>query len=205
MKNIATFLFAVTLLTACSKKEADPQPASPQAPVQAATINMAFDYYAVGNSPASTESLSLLATKPVYKMYSDRLEVNMQAVNSAGFVQDRILLTIPLSRQKAGLVGTYTLASQPDASLGEMLVNYTRPSNSSSAYDNVYSSNSARVEGSFTLAAYDASRHIISGSYTVKFLNVKGPFSFVDYSSTGDPRRNGDLRLNGSFQELPLN
>jgi hypothetical protein len=127
--------------------------------------------------------------------------VKLEAINTNNFVQDRVLFTIPISRQKAGLTGTYTLASQPDAGLGDALVTYTRPSNSTSALDNVYGTNSARLEGSFIITSYDASRRIISGSYTVK---MKGPFSFVDVNSAGDPRRDGDVRLSGTFQEVPL-
>ena len=205
MNKLITFCLAAAVLTACSKKAADPQPtATAPAPVQAATINMAFDYYAVGNSPAMTQSLSLLATKPTYQVFSDRLEVKLEAFSAANFLQDRVLFTIPISRQKTGLLGTYTLASQPDAGLGEVLVKYTRPSNSTSAFDNVYGTNSARLEGNFVITSYDASRRIISGSYTVKALNVKGPFSFVDNTSSGDPRRDGDLRLSGTFQEVPV-
>lgn len=205
MKNIASLALAAILLSACSKKEADPQPQpAVPAPVQAATINVAFDYYATGNSPASTQSLSLLAAKPTYKALADRLEVKLESLNSLNFVEDRVQFVIPISRQKTGLMGSYTLASQPDASLGEVLVTYTRPSNSSSAYSNVYSGNQSRLEGSFIITSYDASRRLISGSYTVKALTVKGPFSFLGVGSASDPRRDGDLRLSGTFQELPL-
>ena len=202
MKNLAALLLAAASLAACSKN--DPQPATPAAPApaQAATINVAFDAYATASQPASTESRSLLATKPVYKVYSDRLEVTLKAFYPNGDVQDQAVFTIPLGRQKVGLAGTYTLASQPDASLGEVLVNYTRPAGTSGAI-NAYTSNSTRLEGSFTLSAYDASRRIISGSYAVKCLNVKYPFSFLAAGSSGDPRRDGDLRLSGTFQELP--
>ena len=205
MKNIAIFLFAATSLAGCSKKEADPQPTViAPTPIQAATINVAFDYYATGTSPASIQSLSLLATKPMYQQFPDRLQIKLEALNSNNFVQDRVLFAIPVSRQKAGLVGTYTLASQPDAGLGEVLVTYTRPSNSTSAFDNVYGTNSARLEGNVAITSYDAGRRLISGSYTVKVINVKGPFSFLDTSSASDPRRDGDLRLTGTFTELPL-
>lgn len=204
VNKLITLCLAAATLTACSKKE-EPQPvASTPAPIQAATVNTAFDAYATGSSPATTQSISLLATKPTYQVFSDRLEVKLEALNTNNFVQDRVLFTIPVSQQKVGLAGTYTLASQPDAGLGEVLVKYTRPSNSTSTFDNVYGTNSARLEGNFIITGYDASRRIISGSYTVKMLNVRSPFSFVDTRSSGDPRRDGDLRLSGTFQEVPL-
>ncbi len=203
MKNLAsTLLLSSLLVTACSKKDPDPQP-TPSTPAQAATVNVAFDNYATASQPASTESLSLLATKPTYQAFSDRLEVKLEVANVLGLVQDRVLLVLPIGRQRNGLVGTYTLASQPDASLGEVLVTYRRPSNSNSAYDNVYGSNTAKLEGSFTITGYDASRRLLSGSYAVKALNVKTPFSFIGAGSGDDPRRSGDLRLGGTFQELP--
>ncbi len=207
MKNLAsTLLLSSLLFTACSKKDADPQPtpsAPAPAPAQAATVNVAFDNYATASQPASTESLSLLATKPTYQAFSDRLEVKLEVADVRGVVQDHVLFVLPISRQKSGLVGTYTLASQPDASLGEVLVTYRRPSNSLSEYSNVYGSNTAKLEGSFTITGYDASRRLLSGSYAVKALNVKGPFSFLSAGSWGDTRRSGDLRLSGTFQELP--
>jgi hypothetical protein len=63
-----TLCLAAATLTACSKKE-EPQPvAATPAPIQAATVNTAFDAYATGSSPAATQSLSLLATKPTYQV-----------------------------------------------------------------------------------------------------------------------------------------
>ncbi|GAA4037929.1 hypothetical protein GCM10022409_23990 [Hymenobacter glaciei] len=206
MKKLASFLLAVTLLTACSKKEADPQPTPAQpAPAQAATINMAFDFYPTASSPASTQSLSLVPQKPAGELLSDRLVIKLEHANAANFVGDQVQFTLPLSRQKSGLVGTYTLASQPDASVGEVLVAYNRPvSASANAYSNTYNSNNARLEGSLIISAYDAPRRLISGTYTVKAVNVKSPFLFLGYNSTSDPRRDGDLRLTGTFTELPL-
>lgn len=205
MKNIVPLVLTAILLSACGKKAADPQPQpTAPAPVQAATINVAFDYYATSTAPASTQSLSSLAAKPTYQALADRLEVKLENLNTLNFVDDRVQFVIPISRQKNGLTGSYTLASQPDASVGEVLMTYTRPSYSSSAYSNVYGSNQARLEGSFIITSYDAARRLISGSYTVKALNVKGPFSFLGAGSAGDSRRDGDLRLSGTFQELPL-
>lgn len=206
MKKLASFLLAATLLTACSKKETDPQPTPPPpAPAQAATINMAFDFYPTPSSPARTQSLSLVPQKPAGQLLSDRLVIKLEYANGINFVEDQVQFTLPLSRQKPGLVGTYTLASQPDASVGEVLVAYTRPiAASANAYFNTYDSNRARLEGSLVISAYDATRRLISGTYTVKAPNVKTPFLFLGYNATSDTRSDGDLRLSGTFTELPL-
>ena len=204
MKNLASFLLAATLLTACSRNGTDPQPAPP-APAQAATINMAFDFYPTASSPARTQSLSLVPQKPVGQLLSDRLVVKLEYANALNILEDQVQFTLPLSRQKPGLVGPYTLASQPDTSVGEVLVAYTRPINASAnAYFNVYDSNRVRLEGSLVISAYDAGRRLISGTYAVKALNVKTPFMFLGYNSSGDSRPDGDLRLSGTFTELPL-
>jgi hypothetical protein len=202
MQNFFLFLLGLSLLTGCAKKEDAPQPAPAPTPAQAATVNIAFDAYATASQPASTESLSLLATKPSYQVFPDRLQVTLEVLSVINTVQEQVVFTLPLSRQKNGLVGTYTLASQPDASLGETLVAYTRPSGSTSAFSNVYGTNSARLEGTFVVSSYDAARQLLSGSYSVKALNVRGPFSFLGVGSVGDPRRTGDLRLSGTFQEI---
>jgi hypothetical protein len=203
VKNLVAILLAATLLGACSKKEADPQPVPATPPAQAAGIDVKFDYYATGSTPATTRSMSLLADKPTWKQSSDRLTITLEKLDVLSSVQDRVELTIPLAKQKAGLVGTYVLASQPNTSLGEALFNYVRPG-SNSAYSNVYSSNGNQVAGSMVITSYDAKRQLISGSYNARFTNVKGPFSFLGVGSVGDPRLDGDLTLSGTFQEIPL-
>lgn len=204
MKKLTSFLLAATLLSACSKKGTDPQP-TPAPPAQAATINMAFDFYPTASSPARTQSLSLVPQKPAGQLLNDRLVIKLEYADAANFVVDQVQFTLPLGRQKPGLVGTYTLASQPDASVGEVLVVYNRPvSASANAYFNTYESNQSRLEGNLVIGAYDATRRLVSGTYTVKAVNVKSPFSFLSYNSSGDPRPNGDLRVSGTFTELPL-
>jgi hypothetical protein len=203
VKNLASLLLAVTLISACSKKEADPQPTPVTPPAQAANIDVKFDYYSTGSTPATTQSISLLADKPTWKQASDRLTITLEKLNVLGTAQDRVELTIPLNKQKPGLVGTYVLASQPNTTMGEALLEYVRPG-SSSSYSNTYGSNGNQVAGNMVITSYDTKRQLISGTYTARFTNVKGPFSFLGVGSVGDPRLDGDLTLNGTFQELPL-
>ena len=202
MKTFSSLLFAATLLTACSKKDADPQP-TPAAPVQAATIDVRFDYYAAGSAPATTQSISLLADRPSWKQTADRLTLTLEKQNVLNKVEDHVDVVIPVSKLKTGLVGTYVLASQPNTSGGDALMTYLRPG-SVDAYSNVYTSNANQLDGNLVITEYDAQRHLISGRYTVRFVNVKGPFSFLSINSAGDPRRDGDLTVNGTFQELPV-
>lgn len=201
MKNIATFLVAAALLTGCSKKEADPQPAP--APAQAATIDVVFNYYATGNEPASTQSMSLLADRPSWKKTADRLTLTLDKQSVVNTLEDQVEVVIPLNKQKAGLVGTYVLASQPNTTAGDAMITYLRPG-SSSTYPNYYGSNTNQVAGTLVITSYDAQRQLISGRYSAQFTNVKGPYSYLELGSAGDPRRDGDLAVSGTFTEVPM-
>jgi hypothetical protein len=204
MKFLTPSCLALIVLAACSHKDADPQPA-PVAPVQAATLDVKFDYYATTSLPASTQSKSLLADKPTWKQASDRLTITLEVLNVISTVDDHVDFVLPLSKQKPGLTGTYTVASQPNTTAGDALASYIRPvPSNSSAYPNVYTSNSNQVTGTLTITSYDAKRQLLSGTYQARYSNVKGPFSFLGMGSVGDPRRDGDLTISGTFQEIPL-
>lgn len=190
-----TFLTSASLFTiACQKDSADqPQPA---VPVQEATLNMTFHY----TSPDETRGINHLADRPSGQQLSDQLVVRFS--NSQTIPIDQLEFTLAKSRQKPGLAGTYTLSSQPDPGAGDVQVSYLRPTPSSSAIGNLVTGNSHRLTGSFVISSYDATRQLISGSYTVEAPGSKDPFVFL--STGSDTRRSGDLRLYGTFTEVPL-
>lgn len=205
MKTYPLACLALSLLAGCSKKEDAPQPV-PVAPVQAGTINVVFDASATATLPASTQSKSLLANKPTWQQNSDRLTIKLESLNVINTVDDHVDFVVPVGKWKTGLTGTYALASQPNTTAGDALVSYLRPlPSSSSAYPNSYTSNANQLAGTLTITSYDTQRKLLSGSYQVRFINVKGPFSFLGIGSMGDPRRDGDVTVSGTFQEIPLN
>jgi hypothetical protein len=192
---LAASILALTLGTAACQQDPSDQP-QPAAPVQEATLNMTFRYY----SPDETRGINHLADKPAGQLLPDRLTVKFS--NNLTSPTDQLELTIAKSRQKPGLAGTYTLASQPDPGQGDVQVSYLRPSPSSNTIGNLVSSNSHRLTGSLVISSYDAARNLISGSYSVEAANSKDPFVFL--SSGLDTRRAGDLRIYGTFTEVPL-
>ena len=199
LKNLLLALIALTLgITACQKDDNSPRP-TVAAPAQEATLNLVFRYY----SPDESRGINYLADKPAGQLLTDRLTVkftnNFPGLGST----DQIEFVLPKSRQKPGLVGTYTLASQPDPGQGDVQVSYQRAGTADTHRNGVHS-NSNRLEGSFTITSYDASRNLISGSYTCSAPNSKDPFTFLTNGSSADSRRDGDLRVSGTFTEVPL-
>ncbi|WBO83681.1 hypothetical protein [Hymenobacter yonginensis] len=192
---LLTLLTSATLFTVACHKDQDDQP-QPAAPAQAATLNMTFHY----TNPDETRGINHLADKPSGQQLADRLVVTFS--NSQANPVDQIEFTIAKSRQKSGLAGTYALASQPDPGAGDVQVRYLRPTPSSAAIGNLVTGNTHRLTGSFIISSYDANRQLISGSYTVEAADSKDPFTFL---TTGvDNRRSGDLRVYGTFTEVPL-
>ncbi|MCA8831876.1 hypothetical protein [Hymenobacter pini] len=119
-------------------------------------------------------------------------------------IEDRLEFMLPQSRQKSGLVGTYTLSSQPDPGQGEMQVTYERPYPGTGVFLNKYSGNTSVMEGSFTISEYNAGRKLLSGSYTFTIRQVRDPFQFLTIGSSLDPRRLCDVKCYGTFREIPL-
>lgn len=131
--------------------------------------------------------------------------LRIDAIEVINHGDSRIEFVLPVSRQKTGLVGSYSLASQPDINQGDVLVTLTRPYyNLSTVSANLYTSNSERLTGSFIITSYDAARQLISGSYSVDAPNVQDPQAYDVVAVPGDIRRWGDLHFAGIFQEVPL-
>lgn len=193
------FLTTASLFTIACQKDAADQP-QPAAPAQEATLNMTFRYY----SPDETRGINHLADRPGGQQLPDRLTVKFNNSPGPNGPTDQIEFTIAKSRQQPGLAGSYTLASQPDPGQGDVQFSYLRPSPGGSAIDNRVSSNSHRLTGSFIITRYDAVRNLISGSYLVEAANVKDFFFFTTASGPADTRRPGDLRVYGTFTEVPL-
>lgn len=192
---LVTLLTSATLFTVACHKDQDDQP-QPTAAVQAATLNMTFHYA----SPDETRGINHLADKPSGQQLADRLVVTFS--NSQTSPTDQLEFTIAKSRQKSGLAGTYALASQPDPGAGDVQVRYLRHTPSSAAIGNLVTGNTHRLTGSFIISSYDANRQLISGSYIVEAADSKDPFTFL--TTNIDTRRSGELRVYGTFTEVPL-
>src|SRR5688572_24467674 len=121
MKLVASLCLFAGLLSACSKKDAEPKPTPPKVE---ASLNLSFDFYATPGRPAETQSASFMATRPGGPLLPDRLVLRFENAVAGVGPSDRVEFTLPTSRQKPGLLGTYTLASQANMGMGDVQVIY---------------------------------------------------------------------------------
>jgi hypothetical protein len=194
MKNLFAFCLPALLLLGCSKKEVTPTPLPP-APAQEATVNVAVTYYDA--TPA--RGASYLGENPVARHSTDRVEF----VFNSPFASDQLKFVLPKSKLKAGWIGTYTVGTQPNPGLGDVLVEYLRPI--SGAISNSYSSNGNVIESAaFNVTAYDASRQLLAGNFTLLVRRAKNPYSFLmtPVSPAQDTRSDADIKLYGGFNEV---
>jgi hypothetical protein len=194
--------FGLLALTSCRKDDNQrpaPMPAQP-APVQEANVNFVYTY------PDESKGQTFLARDPKGKLESSRLSLTFEKElrQNAVTTDERLEFMLPQSRQKPGLTGTYTLSSQPDPGQGEMQITYERPYTGTSSFANKYSGNTSVMEGSFTISEYNASRKLLSGSYTFTIRQARDPFQFLAFGSFSDPRRLCDVKCYGTFREIPL-
>lgn len=197
----ATMLTASLLGTSCGKDcEPTPEPVA-ATPIQAATLHVFFEYA----GSADGRSVSYLADKPTGQLASDRLTLTLNNMFPAVGPSDKVVFVLAKSQQKPGLVGTYSLASQPDASKGDVQTTFFRYSSIKENTDNYVASNLNQLSGSLVITAYDAARQLISGTYEIKAAGIRDVFTFrPNFDSNPDSRRLGNLRVHGSFQEIPL-
>ncbi|GGG28249.1 hypothetical protein [Hymenobacter glacieicola] len=197
--RILSGISMLTLVAGCQKDTEMPEPTVAPA-VQEANLNFTYTY------PTESKGQTFLAQAPSGKLASDRLTLVFEKEpRPAGMgTEERIEFLLPKGKQKAGLVGTYTLSSQPDPGQGDMLATYERPTYGSGVYLNKYSGNSHRLEGNFVITEFNAARQLISGSYTFTIRNAKDPYVYLAVGSQADSRRDCDIKVYGTFKEIPL-
>lgn len=181
---------------------ADPQP-QPTAK-QTAIVNEGFTAYATSTLPVTSQTKALVADKPTGQLRTDKLTLVLPVLDGGNRLNSQVEFVLPAGQQRAHLVGTYQLASQPNAAQGEALLTYARPSNDNTLRGNYFSSNANAVAGTLTITYYDAGNHIISGNYQAQLPGVKDPFVYVATGYPRDERRVGDLQLSGTFVEVLL-
>lgn len=197
--RITPALFILVLTTSCQKDKEMPEP-NVAPPVQEANVSFTYAY------PGENKGQTFLAHAPTGKLSSNKLTLVFEKEvrpNGLG-TEERVDFLLPKSNQQTGLVGTYTLASQPDPGQGDVLVTYERPVYAPGVFLNKYSSNTHVMEGSFTITEYNAGRQLISGSYTFTIKQGKDPFTYLGTSSQVDSRRACEIHGYGSFKEIPL-
>jgi hypothetical protein len=99
----------------------------------------------------------------------------------------------------ANLVGTYTLKTKLDAT-GDTEFKYQIEKPDSRNYSSVYDRLIYNPQGSFTITAYNATQHLLSGRFTVEVANAADPFAPSDQSIW----RRCNLKLEGNFANVPI-
>ncbi|UPL48630.1 hypothetical protein [Hymenobacter sublimis] len=197
--RILSGISLLTLLASCQQDIETPEP-TVTPPVQEANINFTYTY------PTESKGQTFLAPAPSGRLASDKLTLLFEKEpRPAGLgIEERVEFVLPKGKQKAGLVGTYTLSSQPDPGQGEVLATYERPAYGTGIYLNKYSGNSHRLEGSFVITEFNSARQLISGSYTFTIRNAKDPYVYLAVGSQADSRRDCEIKSYGTFTEIPL-
>ncbi|MBX0291362.1 hypothetical protein K3G63_12990 [Hymenobacter sp. HSC-4F20] len=198
VRILPTF-FILALTASCQKDKEMPEP-TVAPPVQEANVSFTYTY------PGENKGQTFLAYAPTGKLSSDKLTLVFEKEarpNGLG-TEERVDFLLPKSKHKNGLVGMYTLSSQPDPGQGDMLVTYERPPYAPGVFLNKYSGNTHVVEGSFIITEYNVGRQLISGSYIFTIRNTKDPYVYLATGSGADVRRDCTIKGYGTFKEIPL-
>jgi hypothetical protein len=196
--------FALVVLglstTSCEKKQ-DPTPA-PTPPVVPVTP--------IQPDPAAESSMDrsviyLNSLKPnMLRNYTPSQIASAAAIKNSEFKfstyadrtqstsNDFLVMTIAASQLKPDLVGEYSLRSLPDPTQGVVYTSYSITGSSTF----IYSQSDNRMQGTFRITAYDASRKLISGNYEVLVTSVTDPYD--NYRSICD------VKLAGTFQNIKV-
>ena len=195
MNKLASLLLAAVLLTACSKKEADPQPAP--APAVRADITRTFTY--PGNSGFDT---ALTYTQKTLQIRGQLDATKLLLFFDAPEGSDNLAFTIPAVALAAGLPGTYALRDRQNSPGKVVETDYTykivnTPSVSSF---HLYASARNNMTGRVIITAYDAQRRLLNGSFEMTMDGVSDPRE--DFPSPMPMPCN--VKVTGSFENLKL-
>ncbi|QIX61212.1 hypothetical protein FY528_03195 [Hymenobacter lutimineralis] len=199
MKTTARFVLAATLLlgvAACDSKENDPQP---EAPAPAATFTMGSSIYYPSPNVIAAISYPSGDVQHQAILNDELLYVHFDAKEG----RDAVNFTIERSQLTAAIIGTYTLKSMPNTESGAADVRYVyyRENKPGSISGSIYDSNNSHMGGQLTVTAYDAKRHLLSGSYEMRMENITDP---TDASWDPTDKERCNLTLWGTFSNLPI-
>ncbi len=116
---------------------------------------------------------------------------------------DAISFLIAADKLTAGVLGTYSLKSQPDPNPGAVTTRYTLYSKNTtgSSAGVIYGSSWNIMLGELKITSYDASRRLISGSYSLQMDNLPNPF---DGGVNNTEKEHCNLKVTGTFTHVKL-
>ncbi|RTQ49578.1 hypothetical protein EJV47_12195 [Hymenobacter gummosus] len=116
--------------------------------------------------------------------------------------RETMSLSIDRSALSTGLLGTYALRSVRDSRHPAVArYGYNYKITDSGTAGSYYTSDLSELQGQVRITAYDAGRHLISGSYEVRLPDESDP---TDSVRTRANQLRCRLTLGGSFENLPL-
>ncbi|MCR5888497.1 hypothetical protein LRS06_12110 [Hymenobacter sp. J193] len=199
MKTTTHFVLAAALLlgvAACDSHENEPEP-EVHAPVATFTMGSSIHYPAPNVTTAISYPSGYVQHQAI--LNDELLYVHFDAKEG----RDAVNFTVERSQLNASIVGTYSLKSMPNPEAGAAEVRYVyyrenKPGNISAS---IYDSNNSGMSGQLTVTAYDAKRHLLSGSYELRMKNISDP---NDTSWDPTDKERCDLTLWGSFTDLSI-
>ena len=194
-------LFILTMLAwtaaACGSKDNDPAPTTPTGPAMELTMTRTQDYLGDRTDAGITYTHATMSGQ-------GRLanqELSLYFAPKEGL--DAISFVVAANKLATGMVGTYTLKSQPDPTLGVVVTRYTLYSKNTtgSSTGTIYDSSWSLMPGELKITSYDAQRGLISGSYTLQMDNIPDPF---DGRLGSTEKEHCNLKVTGAFTNLKL-
>jgi hypothetical protein len=181
---------ALGILASCSRDSDLPQPEAE------ATYSRTVVYLDAASPSRLDSTFKSPTLKPFARQNATVFTVFLQPLPNREAVSFNLLrANLPASR-----VGTYTLKTKQDATR-DTDFEYRIEKPDTKGYSNwLYSRLVHSPTGSFTITAYDATHHLVSGNFTVDLANVSDPFAL---NSEFSPRR-CNLKLQGSFTNAPV-
>lgn len=197
MKLHATpaLILVLTLLLAagCNKNDREETPAPRPEPT--ATFSRSIRYHDNTERRDTTYPAQTLGTYAGQNAQTLTVGVHAKALNEG------IRFALDRARLPAALSGTYTLrTAQEFLTRDADLTYYFDVPPARGGGTSFYLSNSQTLTGSFTIAAYDANRQLLSGTYTTTLVNAPDPRA----PAFSTARRRCDIIISGSFTDIPL-
>jgi hypothetical protein len=196
MKRLTALCLTAVLATACSKKEADPQP-QPADPAVQAEMTRTFTFPTNSGSDAG-----LTYTQKSMRLIGKQDATGLVLAFDVPEGSDFVAFTIPNAALSANWQGAYALRTQPSSVGGVVETQYTytilKVPGATSAQ--LFFSNNNSMVGKVVVTAYDSQRRLLAGTFEMAMDAVNDPRE--RNPATGAPRCN--VKIMGRFENLKL-
>ena len=201
MKLFYSVLAAALLLTACEKKTktetADPTPeAALSRSINYTQLNSVLTANYSGNNLLQAQAL----------IDGDQIIVGLFATpkvnNTTG---DGVAFKLAKAHLQTGLAGTYNLDAQTAPAVQSARYNHMWQKENGGFWSSIHeTSMGLKIEGTLTIATYDADRKLLTGSFNMVIRDLISDPMRYDGPSTIDPTKVSTVTVTGTFKNLKL-